>query len=264
MSDNCKKFVLHLINSNNYCDYVLSYNTNKFDLFERIQKRSDWRQWFLGFYCYMATLSYEKFKVRYPYVSDNVYIDSLRDITLWAEYYYKKLNLWGVENIKWISHTIDLNLFRFGRLQFRLCSLEKDYFVGKQLISKEKILISVHVPFGEKLDYQACVESFKQAHHFFVGADPIIYCKSWLIDNRITPYLKEDSNILKFQKLFHVVDQEDSPKCEEYVFNEFLENKSNYVAKTSLQKGLKMCLEQGTKLGISAGFLFLDNNEVFL
>lgn len=259
MSRECTSFVLDLINNNNYQSYVSKYYINKFALFEEIQQREDWRQWFLGLFCFMSPLSYAKFKLRYPNISDDIYFDTLQDITLWAEYCYKKFGIWGIENIKWISHTIDLNLFRFGRLQFRLCSLANDYNVEGYFISKEKILISVHVPSGGKLDYQECVKSFKQAFQFFVGADPIVFCKSWLIDERITPYLKPDSNILKFQKLFKVVAHEDSQRCEEYVFNEVLENKSAYTVKTSLQRELKKYLENGGTLGVATGFLFLEN-----
>lgn len=53
MSESCIKAVLSYIRQNHYEDYIDCYNKNKFELFSNIKKRNDWKEWFLGFYCFM-------------------------------------------------------------------------------------------------------------------------------------------------------------------------------------------------------------------
>jgi len=261
LNDNCITEIENLISRNSYQKYVNKYYKNKYSLYDEIQTRSDWRKWFLGFYCYMSQYAYMNFKIRYPNINDSIFFETLKDITLSAESCKNKYGYWGIDKIKWISHVIDLNVFRLGRLEFRLRSLDKDYNVGDYFLSKKKVVISVHIPSGDKLNYEDCIKSFKQAYEFFVGAEPIIYCRSWLIDKRIVPFLRSDSNILKFQTLFTVVEQEDNYYCEEFVFNGFREDKSSYPENTSLQRNLKKYLLSGGKLGTSTGFFFFDVNK---
>lgn len=264
LKDECIAEIDNLIHCNSYRNYINKYYKNKYKLYDEIQARSDWRRWFLGFYCYMSQYAYENFKLRYSNTDENIFFETLKDITLLTESCKNQYGYWGIDKIKWISHVIDLNVFRLGRLEFRLRSLDKDYNVGDYFISKKGVVISVHIPSGDKLDYEECVKSFKQAYNFFNGTAPIVYCRSWLIDNRITPFLNSNSNILKFQRLFTVVEQEDNIFCEEFVFNGFSDDKSVYEENTSLQRELKRYLLNGGKLGTSKGFLFFDKNGEIL
>ena len=112
------------------------------------------------------------------------------------------------------------------------------------------------VPAGEKLDYCECQKSFESAKKFFSNEDVIFICDSWILSPELREILPETSNIIRFQKMYHIVEVHyDFPQAEERVFGEIRENKDAYLEENSLQRGLKQYLLAGKKVGIGRGII---------
>ncbi len=92
-------------------------------------------------------------------------------------------------------------------------------------------------------------KSFESAKKFFSNEDVIFICDSWLLSPELREILPETSNIIRFQKMYHIVEVHyDFPQAEERVFGEIRENKDAYLEENSLQRGLKQYLLAVKKL----------------
>ena len=80
-----------------------------------------------------------------------------------------------------------MKLFRLGRLQFEPGVLEETLESKKIKLPKGSRVLNVHIPAGKKMDYDACMESFKEAEKFFGDTYAAYMCDSWLL----SPVLKE-------------------------------------------------------------------------
>lgn len=71
-------------------------------------------------------------------------------------------------------------------------------------------VINLHIPGnGQPLDPDACEESIQRIRHFVLDHFPerlvAFMCHSWLLDDQLTAYLPETSNIISFQRRFQLV-----------------------------------------------------------
>jgi hypothetical protein len=64
--------------------------------------------------------------------------------------------------------------------------------------------IGIHVPANEPLAAAACDESLARMRMGFPGRR-VATCTSWLLDDQLAEYLSESSNIVAFQRRFHMV-----------------------------------------------------------
>ena len=65
----------------------------------------------------------------------HVTIDTLSDLRLWMEHYYKKYQTWGLKEANWLSNHFTGKLYRLGRLQFMM-----DSFMEQMELMLRKIL----------------------------------------------------------------------------------------------------------------------------
>ena len=212
-------------------------------------------------------------------ISQQVYVDSMYDITLWCEDYYTKHGEYGLSECGWICKSIKMELFRLGRLQFEpitlkeAISLAASDFPAKAAAHAEATALtapagtagsaihipagtaaySVHIPAGEPLDIAACEASFAAAPEFFTVEKPICVCGSWLLAPELADVLPPSSNILQFQKFFHIISTHPSRQAEERIFGCVLEDPALYPEQTSLQRNAKAYLMAGHTLGSGYG-----------
>ena len=91
-----------------------------------------------------------------------------------------------------------------------VCSLQKVRLPKsewKLMLQKGDSVLSVHIPSNGALTEEICNESYKRAKEVFEKYYPefdfkCFYCHSWLLDSQLKDFLKEESNILKFQKKY--------------------------------------------------------------
>lgn len=182
-------------------------------------------------------------------ISEQVYIDSMYDITLWCEDYYTKHGEYGLSECGWICKSIKMELFRLGRLQFEPITLDSSIAVNETEIPEGTAVYSVHIPAGEPLDIAACEHSFAVAPSFFGVDSPIYVCGSWLLAPELADVLSSSSNILAFQKFFTIVRTFPSRQAEERIFGCVLDDISAYPEYTSLQRNTKAYLLSGKSIG---------------
>lgn len=201
-------------------------------------------------------------------ISDEIYAATFSDITIWCE----NCGNTGLENVNWIKNHICFELFRLGRLQFQLFTAKSSLLNYSKLpFSKNEKLIYVHIPQGEGLDYNECVNSFRLADSFFKTYFPeysynYYFCESWLLFKNNTLFMRKDSNIIKFMSHFDIhYSVFEEAQAFERIFGEKMSLKSILSARnkiirksnivrfpesTSLQKSAKKYLLNGNKLGV--------------
>ena len=92
------------------------YRKEHSKFFEEVLKKENSGLWFLWLYSHMACEVYDRY--RQQGISEGIFWDTFRDITLWCENAKKEFGIWGIAEYEWFHRHIDMVLFRFGRLQF--------------------------------------------------------------------------------------------------------------------------------------------------
>lgn len=92
-----------------------------------------------------------------------------------------------------------------GRIDFQ----KKTFYNHSCVLNNEDMAIAVHVPGSDKLSADAVTKSLEGAERFLETYFPDLHykafiCSSWLLDTGLRAFLKEDSNILQFQKRFRI------------------------------------------------------------
>lgn len=191
-------------------------------------------------------------------ISDEIYYDTMSDIKIWAE----KKGDRGLENYAWLKNHISLELFRLGRLQFQLYECKNKTLNYKKLPFKYgENLIYVHIPEGEKLNYDKCKEAFAKAEQFFATyytdfLYKYYFCESWLLFEGNRDFMNEKSNIVKFMSLFEIrYSVKIDAQTIERVFGRRYILKRNYPEKTDLQRRTKAYILSGHRPGIGVGII---------
>lgn len=156
-------------------------------------------------FLYFCEELYEKYQA-YA-IEDSVFYDTVEDIVRWTNTYHSVYGKLGLEEINWLKYHMACRIFKLGRLQFEMRENE----------------VGVHIPEGEPLDYERCLQSFAYAKSFFAKHFPAFSyekftCHSWLLDAGLIPLLGKNSNIAKFQTLFTMGTSDVSDAAIRYVF----------------------------------------------
>lgn len=119
----------------------------------------------------------------------------------------------------WLTHHLSGHLFRIGRLQFQRSILGALH--GRDLEGQR--FLDVHIPEGGPLDPEDCDRSFADAAEFaskhFPGDDARWFgCTSWLLDPVLSDLLPHESNLLRFQRRFQIVDIDDAEPSRVFEF----------------------------------------------
>ena len=206
---------------------------------------------------YSVEFTYPKYKN--ANISDEIYFDTMKDITVWCENNGNK----GLKNLPWIKNHLNFELFRLGRLQFQFFKCNNkllDYSLFPFECGEN--VIYVHIPQGEKLVYADCVNSLKNAKSFFDKYFPdynfdYFFCESWLLYGENWQFMDSSSNILQFSTLFDLIYfYDDDRQAIERIFGKRQLIKSKYQEKTALQRSAKHFMQNGGKMGEGIGILF--------
>ncbi len=189
-------------------------------------------------------------------IAKDITVKTLKDVNVWVDNYYNRYSELGLGEFHWLVNHYTGDLFRLGRLQFRL---EKSL----DGIPEGEYAIETHIPQGEALTEEKCLESFKCATTFFkkyFPQTPVKYfmCDSWLLNPNLADILNEKSNIVKFMRLWTPVSfaSDNSSQAIERVFGfDFKrDNIKNAPENTSLQKALKEYLLSGGDMDLTLGW----------
>ena len=197
-------------------------------------------------------------------IADSIFLDTMSDIKIWCENNGNK----GLKNSGWLKNHVSLELFRLGRLQFQIYPCKnKTLLYGKLPFGYGEKLIYVHIPQGERLAREKCIDSFCMADEFFRRHFPDYsykwyFCESWLLFDGNSDFMAQDSNILAFASLFeHCYSVKVDEQAIERIFGKRRLIKKHYPEDTSLQKRAKKYMLDGNRMGV--GIATADRN-IFL
>ncbi len=156
-------------------------------------------------------------------IPHEITVSSLRDVNLWIGNYRNRHGKLGVMDFDWLLFHWRSEIFRIGRLQFRPIP-------HKETTPSGEMDLEVHIPQGEPLNTEACLESFARAKEFFAAHYPemkfdYFVCQSWLLSPHLANFLPETANTVKFMRLWTVY--------------ELLENQSNAITSRVFRMGMK-------------------------
>ena len=189
-------------------------------------------------------------------ISKEITVATLKDLNVWLENYQTQFGVLGLGEFCWLKYHYTGDLFRIGRLQYRL---EKPL----EGVPAGEVAIETHIPQGEPLTKDACLQSFEMATKFFQKIFPeakpqYFMCDSWLLNPNLAEILKEESNIVQFMRLWTPIPfvSDNSSQAVERIFGFGFkkENVENAPENTGLQRALKKFLLDGGTMDLTAGY----------
>ena len=154
-------------------------------------------------------------------IPEEILIGTIADIVVGVQRYHLLNGSIGLANLSGWEEYMHMCLFRIGRLQFCMFGAYVD--IPEKGIKAGDPVMDVHVPIAGPLTMEACEDAFQRAEVFFTTYFPDYHykyytCFSWLFDDVLQKFLKEDSNILKFQKLFEPVYKREQDSILHFMF----------------------------------------------
>lgn len=129
------------------------------------------------------------------------------------------------------------------------------------LLGRGDSVLDIHIPEGGGLSPALCQQSLAAARDFYKAYFPeqsfqAFVCTSWLMDSQLQDILPESSNIVGFQKMFHLLPVK-SDECETYerVFGSRTIDLRNAPRDTRLRRSILSYVEGGGHLHAASGFL---------
>jgi hypothetical protein len=136
-------------------------------------------------------------------VPDDVSWATLRDFGRHTSLCRRMYGHAGLDAPGWPALHFRGTLFELGRLQYER-SVRPDGVTR---------ILDLHIPESGSLSPELVDDSLQQAHAFFPKyfreeRYEAAFCTSWLLDEQLAEYLPASSNIVAFQRRFHLVDEE--------------------------------------------------------
>lgn len=190
-------------------------------------------------------------------IPEDILWNGLRDISIWAAEYEQRYQRPGIAEWRWVAKTLRMEVFRLGRLQFEPTYLQQELRYDGVTVPSGTSALNVHIPAGEPLTENAACESLGRAKAFFrnyLDFDAqIMCCDSWLLSPALQDLLPQESNILRFQKMFNIYATRKNRQAEERVFGCVKENPAEYPQNTLLQWKMKEYLQAGKHIDAGLG-----------
>lgn len=225
--------------------------------YEEILRKDRFRLHFLYYFCRMACDTYEQYRQRN--IKERIFWDTFYDLTLWCENCYREFGEYGIDEYDWFFRHLECRIFRLGRLEFEMTPSMWTIEENALKIKRGTPVISIQIPQGEKLDIRLSEKSFKQAFQFWGEEYPYL-CHSWLLSAGLTKILPADSNILKFQSFFKIIQTDYTDReAEKRIYGCVRDDPNIYPQRTSLQKKAAQYLIAGGRLGTGTGVLKTAN-----
>lgn len=168
-----------------------------------------------------------------------IYVDTMKCYPRFIRETYERTGRLCFDRYWWTTRQAGCHLFRIGTLEYEIKQMENN------------TVIDIHIPSDADLSPAAVDASVHEAKSFFAKHFPELTgcqyrCHSWLMDPQLKSMLKDDSNILHFQKRFTLFDPgEAGSEYIQWVFKTDATDTALWPEDTSLQKGIKQHIEKG-------------------
>lgn len=204
-------------------------------------------------------------------IPDDIYYDTMSDISVWVKTAEREKNICGLFELSWIRHSIFMNMFKIGRLQYQF--YKTNYLLSglymndikSAVIPDKSNVLNIHIPEGGKLDLNLCKASILDSREFFAKYYPEydyygFVCDSWLLYPDNQKFMAQNSNILNFKNIFQMVipTKFESSEIQRRLWGSETNKKriiQGYTENTDLQRRTKQYILSGGKLGNGYGFI---------
>lgn len=245
----------HRMEASEYESYRRLFFERPQEFFAKLEQTEDKELLVLYLYIRFGTEIYRDFCK--AHIAKAVYFGTLKDITVWYHSCMKRKKKPGLIQERWVRLSLTLQIFRLGRLQFEPGILAEQEQHGQLILPAGTKVLHIHIPEGEKLTPEQVKESIAWADVFFEPEYAVYDCDSWLLSTNLYDVLDEESNIIKFQKQFHIHEVTyPYRQAEERIFGLIAQDASSYPEHTSLQRRAKQYVLAGKDIGIGYGVIY--------
>jgi len=193
-------------------------------------------------------------------ISEDILMDTLGDIVRWLKTWSDLKSDLFLGELPWLQWHMRFNLFQLGRLQFRMGEAGAD--IPDANVRQGDPVLEIHIPNAGPLTPEECENSIAMAKAFFAKYFPefdwkVFICHSWLLDDTLAQFLPANSNILKFQKQFTLVEKHRSDSILGYVFTwkTNREQVKDLVARSSFAKAVKAHIGNNGDFYVALGYI---------
>lgn len=198
-------------------------------------------------------------------ISDEIYIDTMTDISYKVAECEKIYGVTGVDVFAWYHVLMNANTVKLGRLEYSESELIYDSY--KDFAKKGDRVYNIHIPSCGPLTRELVMDSLKRLYDYAGGGKYVIaHCGSWLI---YPPYYREvfieGSNMCMFYELFDMIDEPAQGKTAIYRWVYSIPGDapdSRIPAETRLQRNFKRYFEEGKPSGIGRGIIVFDGEKI--
>ena len=199
-------------------------------------------------------------KYREKGIGEEIMRQTVSDMPVW-------LNIWSelkggmyLGELDWFDWHFTMKLFKLGRLQYCFKTMNRD--IPELGVAKGDNVIDVHIPALGPLRPEECRESFDMARAFFAKHYPeykyeYFTCHSWLLDEELAELLGENSNIVKFGRMFKIVERFESDAILSYTLRWKIKREEVFFAepKSALARKVKELALEGKVFHGGYGFI---------
>ncbi|GHO91182.1 hypothetical protein KSF_012300 [Reticulibacter mediterranei] len=223
-------------------------------------------------YVFLATLPAIRQWHHQRGIPDDVSWATLADLGENLAIHRRMFGVAGLDVPQWLTLHFGGKLYRLARLQFERWRLSPRWAIYSNEGSDNGVTLrpgapalSVHIPeSGGPLSPDICSESFEQARSFFAHHFPeetynFARCSSWLLDPQLADYLPSTSNIVRFQRRFHLVPGgvDDDLSIIRFVFRRAAFSLDDLPQRTALERAVVAHLRAGEHWQVRSGWLTL-------
>ena len=192
-------------------------------------------------------------------IDESILMDTLGDMPRWLDTWSELKGELYFGELDWFWHHFTLKLFKLGRLQF--CFADRYEFPDRGIRKGDRV-IDIHIPAEGPLKTDACLQSLDAARNFFKTFYPeysyeVFTCHSWLLGRDLSKIIGEDSNIVRFQNLFHITEQFEDDAILSYTLRWRMTRKelTEVEAKTAFAQKVKDLALAGTIFHGGCGYI---------
>lgn len=196
---------------------------------------------------YMSAFTYDIYQEKG--ILDEIYFATMKCYSRFLLETFRRTGQWRFDRFWWTARQAGAHLFRIGELEYEIRRFP------------EHVTIGIHIPSDANLLPPAVDASLDSARCFFASYYPEVsecdyICHSWLMDTQLRQLLSAPSNILNFQKRFHIYDMgEESEDAFSWIFQTEKKRIEDFPEATALQRSTKEFLLAGGVLRDSYGLL---------
>ncbi|HMK12110.1 MAG TPA: acyltransferase domain-containing protein [Acidimicrobiales bacterium] len=204
-------------------------------------------------------------------VPDDISRATLADLGQQMVIHRRRHGTIGLDLQWWLVPHFLGTLYALGRLQFHLYRLRRG-IAGPAFwpdsdepgFRSGDAALGIHIPAIGPLTSESCDASFAAARSFVANHFPehdfrVGTCTSWLLDDQLAGHLPADSNIVRFQRRFHVVDgaTDDGRDTLLFVFDRVPDSLDELPQRTTLERAIVQHLRQGGRWRTRTGWVAL-------